>query len=62
MGTIQPNGSRGTLLQLLQTLAAVEARERVCKEREGRGLHSVPALAFVALLPGAYRAGRHGLQ
>lgn len=56
MGAIQPNGYRGTLL--LQTLAAVEAQERVCKEREGKGLHSVPALAFLALLPGAYRAGR----
>lgn len=56
------NGYRGTLLQFLQTLAAVEARERVCEEWEGKGLHSVPALAFLALLPGAYRAGRQGQQ
>lgn len=62
MGTIQPNGYKRTLLQLLQTLAAVEAWERVCKEWEGKGLHSVLSLAFIALLPGAYRAGRCGQQ
>lgn len=31
MGAIQPNGYRGTLLQLLQTLAAVEAQESIWK-------------------------------
>ena len=71
MGTFQPKGDRGMLLQLLQAkpfafvLAAAETRERscgwagegVCGEGEGKGLRSAPALAFVCLCLHAGVAG-----
>lgn len=51
MGTLQPKGYKGTLLQLLQ-----ETHERGCSwavpAGKGRGLCSAPALAFSALLAG----------